>query len=245
MTESCLVTRLENFVSLTEGEKRFVAYLEREERQVSRGDTIMAIGSAQENLYVLKYGWAIVRSREERGRRAILRIYLPGEVIGLAELGLGTAIHTLEMRTDGAICPFPREAISEMYEAAPRLAALMTAISSLDQQELRERLFAFGRLRAEERLIQFFVALRDRLAITRIGANNRFHLPLTQSEIADYLGLTPVYVNKLLQKFAREGVIQTCDRHIRLLQREMLEERVGHQSLYASIDTSWFPRAHS
>lgn len=241
MTESCLTTRLENFIQLTESEKEFVAYMEREERSCDKREKIIRIGDNVEHLHVLKFGWAVVRGREIRGRSSVLRIYLPGEVIGLAELGRTVAIHSLEMQTDGMICPFPRSAVAKMFERAPRLSALLMSISSLDQLALREQVVGLARMTAEDRLIQFLVTLRDRLSVANAGTNNRFHLPLSQAELGDVLGLTSIYVNRLLRDLRRSGKIEVEGDHIKLLDREGLEEQVDYSRVLSQIDTSWFP----
>lgn len=241
--ESCLVSRLERFIKLTDTEKSFVAYMEKDERHLDAGASLVKIGDPVDELLVLKFGWAVVRSPKVRGRSQILRIYLPGEVVGLAEVGRTHAIHELQLHTDGAVCPFPRSAMARMFAEAPRLAALLTSISSMDQLTLRERVVSLSRRTAEDQLIEFLVTLRDRLSVANVGVGNRFNLPFTQAEIGDILGLTSVYVNKLFKKLREEGRIEIERRTIRLLDREGMEKQVGYVSIYDDIDTSWYPHA--
>ena len=241
--ESCLVSRLERFIELTTDEKRFIAYMEKDERHLDAGTRIVAIGEQVDELHVLKFGWAVVRSPKVRGRSQILRVYLPGEVIGLAEMGRTHAIHDLSLHTDGAICPFPRSAVARMYHEAPRLAALLSSISSIDQLSLRERVVSLSRRTAEDQLIEFLVTLRDRLSVANVGMSNRFNLPFTQAEIGDILGLTSVYVNKLFKKLREDKRVEIDRRSIRLLDREGMEKQVGFTSIYDDIDTSWYPHA--
>lgn len=241
--ESCLVSRLQRFIELTPNERKFIAYMERDERHLDAGSKVLAIGDQVDELHVLKFGWAVVRSPQVRGRSQILRVYLPGEVIGLAEMGRTHAMHELQLHTDGAICPFPKSAIARMFEESPRLAALLTSIASMDQLTLRERVVSLSRRTAEDQLIEFLVMLRDRLSVANVGMGNRFNLPFTQAEIGDILGLTSVYVNKLFKKLREEGRIEVERRTIRLLDREGMEQQVGFTSIYDDIDTSWYPQA--
>jgi CRP-like cAMP-binding protein len=133
--------------------------------------------------------------------------------------------------------------MARMYAEAPRLAALLTSISSMDQLTLRERVVSLSRRTAEDQLIEFLVTLRDRLIVSNVGVGNRFNLPFTQAEIGDILGLTSVYVNKLFKKLREEGRIEIDRRTIRLLDREGMEKQVGYVSIYDDIDTSWYPKA--
>ena len=239
--ESCLVSRLSRFVTLTDGEREFIRYMEDEEREVSRGEQLVRIGDPVDALYVLKFGWAVVRSGEVRGRAPILRTYIPGEVIGLAEIGTKSALHALTMQTDGRVCPFPRTAVAEMFERAPRVAALLMAIGSIDQLALRQEAMALGRMTAEERMIQYLLLFRERLSVANVGLGNRFHLPFNQAEIGDALGLTSVYVNRVIRKLTEEGRVQFDRPYVRLVDRAWMEQSIDYKSPYDLLDTSWFP----
>ena len=241
--ESCLVTRLSRFVELTRGERALLARLEEPERRLGAHQVLLNRGQRIDGLYVLKEGWAIVRSRTVRGRSHILRIYLPGEVIGLGELGLGHAPHTISMHTEGVVCPFPREALPELMARAPRLSALLNALASLDQIALRDHCAALGLMTAEDRLIQWLLQLRARLAVADEGIGNRFRLPFSQAEIGEAVGMTPVYVNKLLRKLSEEGRIRVERPYMVLLDREGLQNQVNFSDVFGELDLSWFPDA--
>lgn len=241
--ESCLVTRLSRFVELTPTERGLLERMEDSEKSLSAQQVILNRGQRTNGLHVLKQGWATVRSRTVRGRSHILRVYLPGEVIGLGELGLSHAPHTIAMHTDGIVCPFPRDRLPELMMRAPRLSALLSALSSLDQIVLRDHCTALGLMTAEDRLIQWLLQLRARLDVANEGLGDRFRLPFSQAEIGEAVGMTPVYVNKLLRKLTTEGRIAIDRPYITLLDREGLENQVNFVDAFGSLDHSWFPDA--
>ena len=241
--ESCLVTRLGRYVELTQGERDFLARMEESERKLGARQVILNRGQRTDGLHVLKHGWAIVRSRTVRGRSHILRIYLPGEVIGLGELGSNHAPHTISMHTEGVVCTFPREGLAELMARAPRLSALLHALSSLDQIALRDQCAALGLMTAEDRLIQWLLQLHARLSIANEGMGDRFRLPFSQAEIGEAVGMTPVYVNKLLRKLTEEGRIRIERPFVALLDREGLANQVNFVDVFAELDRSWFPDA--
>ena len=243
MSDSCLVSRLQRYVELTGPERSFLSSMEEEERKLRAGQTIVNQGSNTDGVFVLKYGWAIVRSQSVRGRSSILRIYLPGEVIGLGELGPASAPHTILMQTDGTVCPFPRDGMARLMREQPRLSALLTGLSSLDQIALRDQCAALGLMTAEDRLIQFLLQLRARIAVADVGLGNRFHLPFSQAEIGEAVGMTSVYVNKLLRKLSDEGRLRVERPYVRLLDREGMETQVAFNDRFSGIDQSWFPAA--
>ena len=240
---SCLVSRLERYVALADSEKRFIEEMERNERKAKSHTPLNRIGDPVGELYVLKYGWAVARSPRIDGRSQIVGIYLPGEVIGLAEIAPGHAIYDLSMQTDGTICPFPRQAMAEMFARAPRLSALFIALGSIDQLALRRRIVSLARRPARARLIDFLLTLRDRLAVADVGSGQRIHLPFSQAEIGDVVGLTSVYINKLLRRLVEEGLIEIDRPYLRILRPDLMEDEVDHEDIHSRIDKSWFPEA--
>lgn len=239
--ESCLVSRLSRYVELTGREQEFIADMERDERPRPKGRTIISAGEQTDGVLVLKSGWAVVKAENGDGYSQILRIYLPGEIVGMAELGLRDANHRIVMQTDGTICPFPRKALTPLISDYPRLAALLIAVGSLDQVALRHHASCLGSMDAAKRLKFFLLQLRSRLEVANVGLGNRFQVPFSQVEIGQNVGLTSIYINKLLKQFREAGEIEIDRPYVRLLAREKWESDVEFTNTFRDMDTSWFP----
>ena len=243
--ESCLVSRLSRFVTLTTQEREFVADMERDEHPKKKGRPIVSVGDVTEGIMVLKAGWAVVKADSSDGRSQILRVYLPGEVMGLAEIGTSHASHRVVMQTDGVICPFPRAGLAPLFAEFPRLGALLTALGSLDQIALRHHASSLGSMDAQGKLKFWLLQLRSRLEVANIGLGNRLQVPFSQVEIGQAVGLTSIYVNKLLRSFVENGEIEIDRPYVRLLKREQWEKDCEFVNAFLSMDTSWFPPAFS
>lgn len=239
--ESCLVSRLSRFISLTDDERSFIEEMERDERPRSKNQAVAGVGDKTDSIAVLKSGWAVVKAETSDGRSQILRIYLPGEVMGMAELGAQHAHHRIVMQTDGTVCPFPRPGLAPLITKFPRLAALLISIGSLDQIALRHHAAALGSMDAADRLKFFLLQLRSRLEVANVGLGNRIQVPFSQVELGQAVGLTSIYVNKLLRKFRDEGDIEIERPYYRLLARERWETETEFVNPFEEMDTSWFP----
>ena len=240
-SDSCLVSRLSRFVELAEHERAFIAEMEKDERPLAKGRPLASLGDLTKGIIVLKTGWAVVKADGSDGRSQILRIYLPGEIIGLAEIGSTHASHRIVMQTDGAICPFPRKGLTPLLTDYPRLAALLIAVGSLDQIALRHHAACLGSMDATRKLKFFLLQLRARLEVANVGLGNRFRVPLSQVEIGQAVGLTSIYVNKLLRAFIAAGEIQVERPYFRLLDRDNWEKDTEFVDAFVDMDTSWFP----
>lgn len=240
--DSCFGVRLSRYGALSDDEVDFIARMERSERSVVKGETIIRANVPQPELFVLKSGWAAARSAQMGGRSQTLRIYLPGEVMGLAGIGLHHAPHDVQLLTDGIVCPFPRDHMTTIFARSPRLAALFTSIIGADHIALKDRLVVMGAGDARQRMAHFLTDMHSRLLITNPSLGKRFRLPLRQVDIAEVLGLTKVYVNRLLKGFVKEELIEIERPYVRILQPEVLKDISGYENRYADMDESWFPR---
>ncbi|MEJ6395974.1 Crp/Fnr family transcriptional regulator [Gymnodinialimonas sp. 2305UL16-5] len=237
------MSRLSRFVTLTEHERDFIAELEKDERPYVKGRAVVSIGDPTDGIMVLKTGWAVVKADTSDGRSQILRVYLPGEVMGLAEIGSSHANHRIVMQTDGVICPFPRKGLAPLITDYPRLAALLMSVGSLDQIALRHHASCLGSMDAAGKLKFFLLQLRSRLVVANVGLGNRFQVPFSQVEIGQAVGLTSIYVNKLLRCFVMAGEIEIDRPYMRLLARDKWERDVEFVDAFVDMDTSWFPSA--
>ncbi len=241
--QSCLVSRLSRFLALTDQECSFIAKMEKDERPRMKGSPVVGLGDVTEGIVVLKSGWAVVKADSADGRSQILRIYLPGEIIGLAEIGSTHAYHRVVMQTDGAICPFPRKGLAPLIINYPRLASLLIAVGSLDQIALRHHAGCLGSMDASRKLKFFLLQLRARLEVANVGLGNRFQVPFSQVEIGQAVGLTSIYVNKILRSFVAADEIEIERPYFRLLAREAWEAETEFVDAFGDMDTTWFPPA--
>ena len=62
------------------------------------------------------------------------------------------------------------------------------------------------RLDAQERVALFLLDIYDRLRRHNLISRPTFALPLTQNQIADYLGMTMVHVNRTLRRLREEKI---------------------------------------
>jgi transcriptional regulator with XRE-family HTH domain len=72
----------------------------------------------------------------------------------------------------------------------------------------------------------------------RLGEDHAIRLPLTQTELADALGITPVQVNRILQWFRRASLITLAHRRLTLLDVERLQAIAAFNQDYLHLDSA-------
>ena len=215
--ESCLLKMAGHYLPLNGSDKHFLRQLEQEEFPFFERQILRREGDPLRHLYAVKSGWLYASRILPDGRRQVLRVYYPGDIVGLSDIAFAHATSTLEAATDGCLCPFPKEALDVAFQQSPRLMALMFSLGMVQQVVLLDRLRALGRMSARARLVHFLLEILSRLRITNPEMGCDFSLLLTQEIIGDSLGLTNVYVSRTFQRLVEEGLIQRSNGEIRLL----------------------------
>jgi CRP/FNR family transcriptional regulator, anaerobic regulatory protein len=147
----------------------------------------------------------------EDGRRQILNYSMPGDLIGIQSAMMSEMDHSVEALSDVRLCIFERKRFMELYREHPGLGYDLTWMAAREEQMLDEHLLSIGRRSALERSAYLLAFLYNRAGETGILSGGSAILPVTQSHVADTLGLSTVHTNKTLRKLAVAGFIAWQD----------------------------------
>lgn len=242
---SCIAEKFSRFITLSESERGTLSQLEKEETQFSRREIVFSQDNFSENLYVVKDGWAMSYFEHSDGGRLVLNFHFPGDLINAMSLGMKRSSYTLMTLTKATLCPFPKKGFSELFGQSPRIIALIYAFGMLDNTVLVDRLRAVGRLSAENRLALVLLQISTRLNLLLQQEKLEFDAPLSQEILADSVGLTPVYVNRILANFREEGLVTLKNRRLVIHDRQALERMCEFKDRYYDLDMSWFQSAEA
>ncbi|WP_188576826.1 Crp/Fnr family transcriptional regulator (plasmid) [Tistrella bauzanensis] len=238
---NCLIEKMGYYLDLSDPDIAHLASLQKHEQNWRQRDIVRESGAPADLLYVVKSGWCYSYTIMVDGRRQVLQIHHPGDVIGIPDVAYERAVTGLQAATDICLCPFPKNRLDEIFRDSPRLTALLMTLGMMDHVVLLDRIRTIGRMNADERVAHFLLEIVSRLRITSPDITDTFDLPLSQELIGDALGLTNVYVSRTMSLMERAGLIQRMDRAIRICDERALKDMADFQDRYYRIDTSWFP----
>lgn len=207
----CPLRKMKRFRDFNQAELAFVTRFKSGELSVAPKATVMAEGAPSPHLFTVLSGWGFRYKFLEDGRRQVLNYVMPGDLAGLQGSLMGEMQHSVETLTPMTLCVFERAEIMELFRSHPELAYDITWIAAREEQMLDEHLLSVGRRSALERASYLLAFLYRRAQATGLLKASRRTLPITQTHIADTLGLSLVHTNKTLRKLARRGLIQWHD----------------------------------
>lgn len=143
------------------------------------------------------------------GERQVLDFAFPGDFIGYQSPLHEPMGHTAESVTEVALCVFPKHEFDSLLRRHPDLAVRLAELSVRDLSRTQRYLANIGGRSARRSVAYFLVLLyqRVRLFTSYYEKNGDVVLPIAQIHLADALGITNVYINKILHDFQNEGLI--------------------------------------
>lgn len=196
-----------------------------------------------DGVYLLVNGWALTTAGFAGGERQVLKIHLPGDIMGAPSLALDRAAETITAVTDVVVSKVAAQKLSRIFAELPRLSMLFFLAAQEERVELMDRLMILGRRPAKEGLAGLLVYLYDRLPRHFQRGLPAFELPLNQSQIGDFLGIHTVHVNRMFRVLEDEGLIVREGRWIVLAREADLRSVVGLPDRRLVRDASWLPPA--
>jgi len=150
------------------------------------------------------------------GRRAILDIFVPGDIAGLDNTIAPASSEDVIAAGRVGYHALPAVTLRDMM-ADHAIALYVAALLAASRWRADRLAASLGRLDAQARICVLFLDMYERLRRRGLISRPTFNLPLTQEQIADHLGLTLVHVNRTLHKLREEEVV-LVDRQIVIIQ---------------------------
>lgn len=204
-------------------------------RIVETRTDIVEEGRAPSACTVLIEGLACRYKALDDGRRQILSLHAPGDLLDLHGLLLGRLDHSVATLSRCRVALIPADALLEVLDRRPNLRRAFWRATLVDGALLRSWLVALGQRPAHERVAHLFCEVDARLAAAGFATGDTLDFPITQEELADALGLSVVHVNRVLQRLRRDGLITLRARRLAIHDREALRRLGGFDLRYLSV----------
>ena len=220
---SPLVTKLSHFLPLADEDVDALAELTAAQLRWPAHVDIIAEGDVPRSAFVVLEGMACRYRILADGRRQILAFLVPGDICDIYAFVFKNVDHSIGTIMPTLIAAIVRDKLVDILARHPRINTALCWNAMQDEAIQREHVVALGRRNAHARVAYLLCELVWRQQASGMGQDHAIRLPMTQTEIADMLGLTPVHVNRVLQDFRKQLLI-TLDHHrLTLLDIERLE----------------------
>lgn len=156
---------------------------------------------------VMLRGFSVRHKVVATGHRQIVAVHMKGEIVDLQNSLLGRADHSVQMLTPGKAAMIPRDAMQRIAFDRPTIGKAMWTDTLVDASIFREWIANIGRRDAKTRIAHLLCEFSLRLKVAGLAEQTNYEMPMTQEQLADATGLTPVHVNRTLRGLEADGLI--------------------------------------
>lgn len=207
-----------------------------EMRTVPADTVLVRRGENLDKSLLLVDGW-IARTRDlADGHRQITELHVAGDFSDLHGFTLKRLDHNLVTLSRSTIAVFPHDRLRTLLEAFPHLARLYWLMTNIDAAIHREWTVSLGRRSALARMAHLFCELLVRLDVAGLADGGSYDFPLTQMELSECLGITPVHANRTLQELRKRGLIALEARRLTILDFKALQGIAEFDPFYLYLE---------
>lgn len=231
-----MVRKLATRATLEESDREALLGLSFADRVFEPASYLSREGLASSHCALILEGFAFRQKLGIDGGRQIVSFHVPGDFVDLEASLLRVADHNVQMLTRCRMATIPVREILALIDSHPRVARALWVDTLIDASIYREWIMNVGRRPARERLAHLYCELAKRLKLAGLGDERGYRMPLTQEQLADATGLTPVHVNRSLKALEAEGLIQRDGRFVTIPDWPRLRQACDFSELYLHLD---------
>lgn len=172
----------------------------------------------------------------KNGQRQITELHVSGDFTDLHSFTLKRLDHEVMTLSPCRVALLPHDRMRHITEEFPHLTRVYWFATNLDAAIHREWEVSLGRRTAIERMAHLFCELRTRLDIVGLVEDDRYSLPITQAELSECLGLTPIHVNRTLREIREMGFAEFRKGQVVIQDRAGLERLAGFDPSFLYLE---------
>lgn len=194
-------------------------------RCIARKSTIFTEGSEKEAVYFIKDGLVKTYKTDENGHEQIVSFLKTGDMFphtGFFNHNPYPA--TAEAIIDTKLLAIPVRLFESLMMSTPSIAIKMMRVMGDKIRELQEKLQVLSGQDVKHRVLSFILQLADQLGEWN-GNKITINLPMTHQEFANSIGTTRETINRLLNQFSKEELLEVDRSRIVIIDLEALKQQ--------------------
>jgi len=219
------------YVGLNDDDMALVKALGFTPKRYPAETVIVSQGEASDRVFIVEAGWGCISHELAGGQRQILDFALKGDLV-LPQSSAGSALETFVAQTELLVLVASTKTFTHAAMKSPHLFSVVIETLVHHGAVISQHLTNVGRRSALVRTAHLFLELMARLERVGSVTRNCYECPLTQYDLADALGLTPIHVNRMLRELRERRFLEFRQGHVRVLDQPGLTKFAGFEPEY-------------
>ena len=200
-----------------------------------RGDPLCREGERSKHVMLIASGYVVAVKRTASGLQQNVALYVPGDLVDHESFTLGATRCAAIALTAVTFHKVPHGILRDILEASPCHSEAFWRYVAFQGTLAQEWLLGLGRRSAYARTAHFLCEIIHRTSTPNDATAITCPMPLTQSELADTLGLSVVHVNRTLMRLRDEGLMRLGRGRIDVLDWPGFKSAAGFEPTYLEV----------
>ncbi len=190
-------------------------------KPMQKGEYLYRANDDFSSVFAIRSGAVKAVSLSDNGDEQVTGFYLPGEVVGLDGLADNHYTNSVVALETASVCEIPFSRLEELSLKVPNLQRHFFQLMSREITQDQQIITLLSKSSAEERIASLLLSISSRNSRRQLSAN-AFRLPMSRTDIGNYLGLTIETVSRIFTRLQKQGVISVDKKEVAIQEMDKL-----------------------
>ncbi|MEN0035953.1 MAG: fumarate/nitrate reduction transcriptional regulator Fnr [Cellvibrio sp.] len=190
-------------------------------KPLQKGDFLYRANDHFDSVYAIRSGAVKAMTLSDNGEEQITGFYLPGEVVGMDGIADNRYTNSVIALETASVCEIPFNRMEELSLQIPNLQRHFFQLMSREITQDQQIITLLSKSSAEERIAALLLSISSRNSRRQLSAN-AFRLPMSRTDIGNYLGLTIETVSRIFTRLQKQDVIVVDKKEILIKNMDQL-----------------------
>jgi len=197
-------------------------------RNYRRGETVYAVGDANNGVYCISEGSLGVRKMDAEGNWIMLQLAYPGQALGYRSfLRGGRHRTTAEALEPSAVCHIKADRIAKLLEIDPTLGLQFLQRASNELEAIQNALMQNLALTNRQYFVHVLMVLLKHHGTEDADGSFSMQLPLSRRDLASMIGTRQETLSRIIKRLEADGLASFSDRRVHVADVDALFDEIS------------------
>jgi CRP/FNR family transcriptional regulator, anaerobic regulatory protein len=182
-------------------------------RPLQKGEHLYRQDQEFRSVFAVRSGSVKAYSITDGGQEQVTGFYFPGEIFGMDGIAKNKYASSARALETASVCEIPFDKLGELSQKVPSLQRHFFQLMSQEIAEDQQLLTLLSKNTADQRVATLLLSISARNKRRKLSAAN-FRLPMSRTDIGNYLGLTVETVSRVLSRFQKLDLLAVDNKEI-------------------------------
>lgn len=190
-------------------------------KPLQKGEYLYRASDVFASVFAIRSGAVKAVSLSDKGDEQVTGFYLPGEVVGMDGLADNIYTNSVVALETSSICEIPFNRLEDLSLQIPTLQRHFLQLMSREIAHDQQVITLLSKGSAGARIAALLLSISARNGRRNLSTNN-FILPMSRTDIGNFLGLTIETVSRIFTRLQKSNLLAVDKKEITILDMEKI-----------------------